>query len=43
MTHTANLITAINDSLFVEIFFHDYKAQIYLKYRKIVEEKLEIN
>lgn len=43
MTHTANLITAINDSLFVEIFSHDYKAKIYPKYRKTIEEKLESN
>lgn len=43
MTHTANLITAIKDSLFVEIFSHDYKAKIYSKYRKIIEAKLESN
>ena len=43
MTDTANLITAIKDSLFVEIFSHDYKAKIYPKYRKTIEEKLESN
>lgn len=43
MTDTANLITAIKDSLFVEIFSHDYKAKIYSKYRKIIEAKLESN
>lgn len=41
MTYTANLITAIKDSLFVEIFSHDYKAKIYSKYRKIIEAKLK--
>jgi len=41
MAHTANLITAIDDSLFVEIFSHNYEAKVYPKYRKIVEERLE--
>ncbi len=37
----AHLITAINDTIFVEVFDGEYEAINYSKYRKIVDEKMK--
>jgi len=37
----AHLITAINDTIFVEVFDGEYEAINYPKYRKIVDEKMK--
>jgi hypothetical protein len=36
----AHLLTATQDTLFVEIFENEYQATDFTKYRKIVEQKL---
>jgi len=36
----AHLLTAIEDTLFIEIFENEYQATNFPKYRKIVEEKI---
>jgi quercetin dioxygenase-like cupin family protein len=39
---TAHLLTAIEDTLFVETFKKELEATIYPKYRKIVEERMKV-
>ncbi len=39
---TAHLLTAIEDTLFVETFNKELEAAIYPKYRKIVEERMKV-
>ena len=37
---SANLITAIEDSVFTEVFSEEYKSTVYDKYRNIVHQKI---
>lgn len=39
--YVAHLLTALEDVLFVEVFENKYQATKFLKYRKIVEEKIQ--
>jgi hypothetical protein len=38
---TANLIIALEDSLFSEVFDSKYKSEVFPEYRKIVEDKMK--
>ena len=37
----AHLITALDDTIFVEVFEEEYEATDYPKYRKIVDEQMK--
>ena len=41
--NTAHLFIALEDSMFIETFDHEYQAVDYPKYRKIVHERLHSN
>jgi len=40
---TAHLLIALQDTIFIEVFDHEYEGTNYPKYRKIVEEKMQID
>jgi len=42
-SNTAHLFIALEDSMFIETFDCEYQAVDYLKYRKIVDERLHSN
>ena len=42
-SNTAHLFIALEDSMFIETFDHEYQAVDYPKYRKIVHERLHSN